>query len=628
MALATVVTTPPIALYVGDLWPEANEEHLTEIFKDFQSLASVRVCRDSLTGRSLCYGYINFLNAKDALHAIAAKNHSLLNGKQIRVMWANRDPDARKSGKGNVFVKNLCESIDNMGLQDLFKNFGYILSCKVAKDDGGRSRGYGFVQFDNEDSAVAAIQRLNGTAVGDKEIFVTKFLGKYERMKTSNAKFTNVYVKNLDSSVNEELLREKFSEFGNINSLAIAKNESGMPRGFGFVSYDNPDDAKRAVEAMNGSELGSQVLYVGRAQKMVERKQILRHEYEEKRKELIMKYKNSNVYVKNIDDDVTEEELKEHFSQCGTITSGTLMMDDKGVSKGFGFVCFSTPEEAYKAVNTFHGVMFHRKPLYVSIAQRKEDRQAQLQLHHVQRMSGLSVPSSPAAPGGYSPFYYSAPAGVVPQVPSRPGLLYPSLGVRPDWRFNGFATPTRPPFQLPSQPPQPLPMPNACRHYRPSRGRMNGHILPSMSHLQQQPMMYPKDLTNQQRNGQTKYLPNGRLREINRGSSGFSSHHHHQGLETLSSMLSAASPQNQKRMLGDRLFPLVSKYQPELASKITGMLLDMDNAELLLLLESPDSLLTKVNEAVEVLNRVSNSNSNKTQDALRPINLSAEVAVN
>ena len=63
----------------------------------------------------------------------------------------------------------------------------------------------------------------------------------------------------------------------------------------------------------------------------------------------------SNVYVKNIDDDVTDEELREHFSQCGTITSARLMRDDKGMSKGFGFVCFSTPEEANKAVNTFHG---------------------------------------------------------------------------------------------------------------------------------------------------------------------------------------------------------------------------------------------------------------------------------
>lgn len=52
---------------------------------------------------------------------------------------------------------------------------------------------------------------------------------------------------------------------------------------------------------------------------------------------------------------MTEDELREHFSQCGTITSAKLMRDEKGISRGFGFVCFSTPEEAYKAVNTLHG---------------------------------------------------------------------------------------------------------------------------------------------------------------------------------------------------------------------------------------------------------------------------------
>ena len=59
--------------------------------------------------------------------------------------------------------------------------------------------------------------------------------------------------------------------------------------------------------------------------------------------------------MKNIDDHVSDEELRDHFSACGTITSAKIMRDDKGISKGFGFVCFSTPEEANKAVNTFHG---------------------------------------------------------------------------------------------------------------------------------------------------------------------------------------------------------------------------------------------------------------------------------
>ena len=65
--------------------------------------------------------------------------------------------------------------------------------------------------------------------------------------------------------------------------------------------------------------------------------------------------------------------------------------------------------------------------------------------------------------------------------------------------------------------------------------------------------------------------------------------------------LAAAPPEEQKRLLGERLFPLIQTAQPHLAGKITGMLLEMDNGELLNLLESPDALNAKIMEALSVL---------------------------
>merc|ERR1712186_290189 len=65
--------------------------------------------------------------------------------------------------------------------------------------------------------------------------------------------------------------------------------------------------------------------------------------------------------------------------------------------------------------------------------------------------------------------------------------------------------------------------------------------------------------------------------------------------------LAAAPPSVQKQMIGEKLYPAIAKFQPELAGKITGMMLEMDNSELLILLESEQQLRNKVEEALTVL---------------------------
>lgn len=105
--------------------------------------------------------------------------------------------------------------------------------------------------------------------------------------------------------------------------------------------------------------------------------------------------------MKNINDDVDEIELKQFFSQCGIISSVKIMRTNRGISKGFGFVCFSNPDEANRAINTLNGFLFHQKPLYVAIAQTKRERTSYLRIMYAKQGPGLASTNFPVHPTLY-----------------------------------------------------------------------------------------------------------------------------------------------------------------------------------------------------------------------------------
>ncbi|KAJ3480030.1 hypothetical protein NLG97_g8166 [Lecanicillium saksenae] len=318
------------SLYVGELDPSVTEAMLFELFSQIGAVASIRVCRDAVTRRSLGYAYVNYNSTADGEKALEELNYTLIKGRPCRIMWSQRDPALRKTGQGNVFIKNLDVAIDNKALHDTFAAFGNILSCKVAQDENGNSKGYGFVHYETDEAAQQAIKHVNGMLLNEKKVYVGHHIPKKDRQskfEEMKANFTNVYVKNINPDVTDDQFRELFEGHGDVTSSSIARDQDGKSRGFGFVNFTTHEAAAKAVDELNNKDFHGQELYVGRAQKKHEREEELRKSYEAARIEKASKYQGVNLYIKNLDDDVDDEKLRTMFAEFGPITSAKVMRD-------------------------------------------------------------------------------------------------------------------------------------------------------------------------------------------------------------------------------------------------------------------------------------------------------------
>lgn len=398
-----------------------------------------------------------------------------------------------------------------------------------------------------------------------------------------------------------------FSKHGKILSLKVENDESGHSKGFGFCSFENPEEAEEAVQNLNGHILGDKPLYVGRFQKKNERLSEIKRRKDAQRQERMNKYHGVNLYIKNLDDTIDDERLRSEFAKFGTITSAKIMSEN-GRSKGFGFVCFNAPDEATKAVTEMNGSIVGTKPLYVALAQRKDERRMHLTNQHMQRVATSRAPTMqlpfPTAMGGMMPYLSTAMAQSQPRNFFQPTAMPNYRPAQPRWSSNAGAGGMRGPsgpqmigmqMSQSAMAAQRSAMANAAARGMqmstrptPIPGQMMGNnSIRSQGGMPQQPA--------------TAYTRTARNMPPN-NPGGFGNSIVVAGQEPLTpAALANATPQEQKQMLGERLFPLIQNMQPELAGKITGMLLEIDNTELLHMLESRESLKAKVDEAIAVL---------------------------
>ncbi|KAH3681395.1 hypothetical protein WICPIJ_007664 [Wickerhamomyces pijperi] len=547
---ANSVTETSASLYVGELDYSVNEANLFDIFSQIGAVASIRVCRDAVTKRSLGYAYVNYQNQADGEKALAELNHTEVQGRAIRVMWSQRDPALRRNGAGNVFVKNLDPIVDNKSLYETFAIFGKILSSKIATDATGASKGFGFVHFDTAEEAQAAIEALNGMELNGRELFVGPHISREDR-ESKNSEilnmFTNVFVKNIDLEATEEELKELFAAEGTTTSVHLEKDvATGKSKGFGFINYEQHESAVKAIENLNGKEWKGKPLYVGRAQKKAERLEDLKKQFEANKLDK-SQVQAVNLFIKNLDDSIDDEKLKEEFSAFGTIASVKVMVDESGKSRGFGFVSFSSPDEAARAISEMNQHMVAGKPLYVALAQRKEVRRSQLE-QQIQARNQLRLQQQAASQG--------LPSGQFIQP-----MYYPQQNFLP------------PGARLPNQ----YMMPNGPRPGQIPQGQWPGR--PQMGQpIYGAPQGYPV----QQRGYYNNNRQGGRPQR-NQGPAPVTD------VNQLAEFINTLQDEGaKKRALGEELYGRITATgkasDQETAGKLTGMMLDLPNEEILALL--------------------------------------------
>ena len=568
------------SLYVGELNPSVNEATLFEIFSPIGQVASIRVCRDAVSKKSLGYAYVNYHKLEDGEKAIEELNYTPVEGRPCRIMWSQRDPSARRSGDGNIFIKNLHPAIDNKALHDTFSAFGKILSVKVATDDLGQSKCFGFVHYETEEAAQAAIESVNGMLLNDREVYVGKHVSKKDReskLEEMKANYTNIYVKNIDLAYTEKEFEELFAPFGKITSIYLEKDAEGKSKGFGFVNFEEHEAAAKAVEELNDKEINGQKIYVGRAQKKRERTEELKKQYEAVRLEKLSKYQGVNLFVKNLDEQIDSEKLEEEFKPFGTITSSKVMVDDAGKSKGFGFVCFSTPEEATKAITEMNQRMVNGKPLYVALAQRKDVRRSQLE-QQIQARNQMRMQNAAAAgglPGQFMPPMFYGQQGFFP--PNGRGNA-PFPGPNPQMMMRGRGQPFPEQWPRPGPNGQPVPVYGMPPQFQ----DFNGQNMRPQQQQQQQRGYYP-----------------------NRPAGG------NVPAKDLAALIANAPLEAQKRILGEELYQRIvatgKAQEPEAAGKITGMMLGLENQEILDLLDDEELFNNHFEEALNAFEEYKNS---------------------
>lgn len=152
---------------------------------------------------------------------------------------------------------------------------------------------------------------------------------------------TNLIINYLPQTMSQDDVRSLFSTVGDVESCKLIRDKNtGQSLGYGFVNYKTPEQAKKAIESLNGLRLQNKTIKVSLARPSSET------------------IKGANLYVSGLPKTMSQSEVDKLFTPHGCIVTSRILCDPQtGLSKGVGFVRYDTRQEAEAAIRHLNGTI-------------------------------------------------------------------------------------------------------------------------------------------------------------------------------------------------------------------------------------------------------------------------------
>lgn len=273
-------------LWVGDLQYWMDENYIANCFAHTGEVANVKIIRNKQTLASEGYGFVEFVSHAAAERILNSYNGSLMPQTEqvFRLNWASFGMGERRMEGSDlsIFVGDLAADVTDQLLQETFKSrYTSVKGARVVIDPlTGRSKGYGFVRFGEDNERTHAMTEMNGVycssrpmrisiatpkkALNQQQQYNTKASTPYQAYGTASTQGsssendpnnTTVFVGGLDSSVKDQDLRQIFGQYGDLVSVKIP-----VGKGCGFVQFVNRSSAEDAIQKLHGSVIGQQTV--------------------------------------------------------------------------------------------------------------------------------------------------------------------------------------------------------------------------------------------------------------------------------------------------------------------------------------------------------------------------------